>query len=67
MCSKRDIVIFLAGAMAFHTISHIFLAYMGLLPLVVWSINLTVQLNRYIVAASGIITLALLWWAHKLK
>lgn len=67
MCSKRDVIVFLAGASAFHTLSHIFIAYLGILPLTFLSIEWTQQLNIFAIVLNALITLALLWWAKNLK
>jgi hypothetical protein len=67
MCSKRDIIIFFAGVSAFHTISHIMIGYLGILPLTFLGIDWTVQLNIISIAVNAIITLLLLWWAKNLK
>ncbi len=67
MCSKRDVVIFFAGVSAFHTISHILIGYLGVLPLTFLSIHWTVQLNMIAIAVNAVITVALLWWASKIK
>lgn len=64
----RDIVIFLAGAAAFHTISHIALPYMVNLPLHSnWGIIITATMNNWTIVISGLITLALLWLASRLN
>ena len=67
MCSLRDVVIFFAGAEFFHTISHIVLPYFLTLPLDMKFMQLTVTVNYWAIAINAVITLALLWWAHKLK
>jgi hypothetical protein len=67
MCKKRDVIIFFAGVMAFHTISHITFAYFFTLPMQFSFITLTPTLNFWIIVASAIITGTLLWWASKLK
>lgn len=66
MLSKREWISFAAGAAAFHTFSHIVLAFSEL-PITFMSITLTQQLNLFAIIASGIITLALLWWLSKTK
>lgn len=67
MCSKRDVVLFFAGAEAFHTLSHIVLKFMDVLPIQFLSINFTQQLNMVAIIINAIITAGLLWWASKLK
>lgn len=67
MCSKRDVVIFFAGVSAFHTISHIMIGYLGILPLTFLSIEWTQNLNMLAIGLNVVITVALLWWAKNLK
>jgi len=64
--SKRDIVIFFAGIQTFHTLSHIAINYLGILPIEL-VINWTQQLNVLAIGINAIITLWLFWWASKLK
>ncbi len=66
MFSKKEIIIFLAGAEASHTISHIFINYLGILPLHFLWINWTQQLNVFAIIANAVITALLLWWASRL-
>lgn len=67
MCSKRDVVIFVAGAEAFHTLSHLVLNFSNTLPINAFGMTWTQHLNLYAIAINIIITVALLWWASKLK
>ena len=67
MCNLRDVLIFLAGAAFFHTISHIILPYFINMPLDVGFMVLTPKLNFWVIGVSALITIALLWWAHKLR
>ncbi len=67
MCSKRDIVIFLAGVQTFHTLSHILLSFTETLPIKVFSITWTQQLNLFAIILNGLTTLGLLWWSSSLK
>ena len=67
MCSKRDVIIFFAGAQVFHTLSHIILNFTDTLPINVFSITWTQQLNVAAIAINGLITVGLLWWSSKLK
>ncbi|MFZ5953851.1 MAG: hypothetical protein ACOYT8_01985 [Candidatus Dependentiae bacterium] len=67
MWSKRDTLIFLAGAFAFHTLSHFLLNFSGMLPFTIFGITLTSQLNWFAIIASGLITVWLLGWAAKEK
>jgi hypothetical protein len=63
----RDIVIFLAGALALHTISHISLAYAVDLPLSTKYGILTPVLNLWTIVFSGFLTVALICLAARLK
>ena len=67
MCTLRDIVIFLAGAEFFHTLSHIILPYFISMPLDMGVMVLTPTLNLLIIGINALITLALLWWAYRLR
>lgn len=67
MCSLRDVVIFFAGAEFFHTISHILLPYFITLPIDMKFMQFSVTFNYWAIAINAVITIALLWWAHKLK
>lgn len=67
MSKSRDVVIFFAGAVFFHTISHIMLPFYIPLPLNVDFMVLTPMLNWVIVIASAAVTVMLLWWASRLK
>lgn len=67
MWTKKDVIIFFAGAMAFHTLSHIMLHFATILPLTFWGIVLTSGLNMYAIVISALITIALLWWAARIK
>jgi len=63
----RDIVIFLAGAQFFHTISHIILPYFLSLPLDMKVITLTPSLNSWVIVVNALITILLIFWAYRLK
>lgn len=67
MISLRDIVIFLAGIMFLHTVSHIMVGFTIPLPFDFKFIVLTSYLNTWIIIISAIITILLLWWATKLS
>jgi hypothetical protein len=67
MPTLRDIVIFFAGAAFFHTISHIICPYFIALPFDAGFMQLTHKSNLVIIIISAIMTIALLWWAKKLK
>lgn len=63
----RDFIIFLAGAEAFHTFSHILLAYMVKMPMETNWVVLTPNLNYWAIIINGLITIGLLWYAKRLK
>ena len=66
----RDTVVFLAGAIAFHTVSHIWLGMSDLLPMSVPlmpSFTITQSINGVIIVGSAFVTVGLLYWAHRLK
>lgn len=67
MFSLRDLIVFLAGAQFFHTISHMLIPYFFKLPLKYKLGFLTKKLNLFAIIANAIITLLLLWWAFSLK
>lgn len=66
MIKLRDVIIFLAGAEFFHTISHIILPFFVALPIHTNIIELTYTVNYVAILINAIITLLLLWWATKL-
>ncbi len=63
----RDILIFLAGGEFFHALTHIWLAYSGLLPLHTSMVVLTQHLNLYVIIANFAIAIVLLLIAKKIK
>ena len=63
----KSIVIFLAGAEFFHTISHMMMPYFIKLPLHMHHMVFTPSMNVWAVGVNAAITIALLWWACKLK
>ncbi len=67
MLKLRDVLIFLAGAEFFHTLSHIILPYFVTLPLQLSFMTLTPNLNLFIIVINAIITILLLWWASRIK
>jgi hypothetical protein len=67
MWSKKDTIVFLAGAEAAHTLSHLFINYYCPLPIQFWSIMWTPQLNLIAIVVNTLITIGLLWWASKLR
>lgn len=67
MFSLRDFIIFMAGAAMFHTVSHITLAYSGILPVTVGSMEITSQVNMVAILINALITVGLLWWASRLS
>ncbi len=66
MWTTKEIVIFFAGAEAFHTISHLVIGYTHILPTKVWGITWDQKLNRIAIIANAVITAALLLYATRL-
>ena len=66
MFTTKELVIFFAGAEAFHTISHILIGYLHILPIKLFSITWTQQLNFWAILINAVITALLLWWASRL-
>lgn len=64
-CTKKHVIIFLAGAAAFHTLAHILFAFSGKLPMHVWGMNWTQGYNLVAIVVSAVITAGLLFWASK--
>lgn len=67
MWSKRDTLIFLAGAFAFHAFSHLTMHFAHMLPVTFYGITLTYSLNLYATVASTLIAIVFLWWASRAK
>lgn len=67
MFTLRNILIFLAGAQFFHTLDHIFLAYINSFPLNLKIIVITSTFNTAAIVINSVTTVALLWWASRLS
>lgn len=67
MFTFKNVLIFLAGAEFFHTLSHILLPYFVELPLETKVILLTSTINVWAIIINALITLLLLWWAKRVK
>lgn len=67
MWTKREILIFLAGAATLHTLSHVMLQFAAVLPLNFWGIIVTYSLNTYALIISALVTAALLWLISRTK
>jgi hypothetical protein len=68
----RDTLLFLGGAEALHTLSHVWMALGGMLPMTVpvfpsVAVTLTEGVNLFAIFANGLITAGLLYGAHRLK
>lgn len=63
--SKRDWLIFAAGAQAFHTFSHFMLGVSGSLPIQVFSFSFTQEYNLWTIIINAATTLLLLWLASR--
>ena len=59
----RDSLVFLAGAQAFHTLSHVYLGFSGMLPVEMHypSITVTQEMNVMAIVINGLITVGLLY------
>lgn len=66
MFGKRDVIIFLAGAAAFHAFSHIFLWMVLPLPIDFKFMVLTPGMNFFAILCNVVITVLLLVWASRL-
>lgn len=67
MCKLRDVVIFIAGAEFFHTLSHIILPYFITLPVDMKFMMFTPEWNHWAIIINAVITILLLWWAKRLS
>jgi hypothetical protein len=63
----RDIIVFLAGGEAFHTLSHLALPYFVKFPLTTSYVVFTASMNVWAIVINGVITIALLCLAAKMK
>ncbi len=64
-CWKHHLLIFLAGAEAFHTLSHILLAYSGTLPVQIFGYDWGANANFWAIIINALITVGLLYWAKR--
>lgn len=67
MLKLREVVIFVAGAEFFHTLSHVILPYFVSLPINMKFMILTPTINVWAIIINTVITVALLWWASRLR
>lgn len=67
MFKFRELIIFISGAEFFHTLSHIILPFIIKLPLDMDFMILTPTLNISIILINAIITIALIYWASRIK
>jgi hypothetical protein len=66
MFTKKDWIMFAAGAEAFHTISHAVLPLTNCMPIKFFFITVGPTTNLVFIAVNAVITALLLWWASKL-
>ncbi len=66
MFSFRDFLVFLAGGVMVHLLSHITLAVSGVLPVTVGGMEITSQINMVAIVINILIMVGLLWWANRL-
>lgn len=64
MASKRDVIIFFAGAQCFHTLSHGLMYWINK-PIDVGFMIVTPGLNFWSMVFNGLIAVWLLWWASR--
>jgi hypothetical protein len=64
----RDVLLFFAGAEAFHTLSHVWLGLSGMLPMEIQfpSITITQNLNVIAIVVNALVTVVLLYGAKRL-
>jgi hypothetical protein len=65
MFNLRHLLIFVAGALFFATMTHVLLPYFIQLPITVNDVTVTSTLNNWSIAVNALITLGLLWWAYR--
>jgi hypothetical protein len=63
----RDVVVFLAGAEFFHTLSHVMLAYSVTFPWQTKHMLVTQAVNNKAILINAAVTVALLWWASRIR
>lgn len=64
MWSKKEIIIFVAGAQTFHTLTHILINFTGTLPIKFFFINWTWGLNFIGIIVNILITIVLFTWIY---
>lgn len=67
MLTLKNVLIFFAGFEAYHALMHVMLPFLVDLPLQMKGFVLTPSLNTWGIVVNGIIALALLWWASRVK
>lgn len=63
----RELVIFLAGAQFFNTLSHIALPFYVDLPLQTRFFDFTSTMNMWAIIINGLIAIALFYWVSRLR
>ena len=65
----RDALVFLAGAAAFHALSHVWLGLSGMLPMAISfpSMTITSGLNLFAIVVNVLIAVGLLYGAKRLR
>jgi hypothetical protein len=65
----RDTLVFLAGAEAFHTLTHVWWGLSGMLPMEIPfpPITMTAGLNAFAIVINGLIMAGLLYWATRFR
>lgn len=60
VCSKKHFMYFLAGAAAWEAFGHVLIHFSNKLPIDIFGITLTQQLNTIIIVVAGVISVGLL-------
>lgn len=63
MWQAKEIIIFFAGAEAFHTLTHIVISFSGILPVKFFFINWDQRLNLFAIISNAVMTALLLFLA----
>jgi len=66
MCTKKQVLIFLAGAEAFHSLGHLHLWLSNQTVAVAW-MTLSPTWSRGSFIVNGLIAIGFLYWASKIK
>jgi hypothetical protein len=65
MWTKKELIIFFAGAETFHTLSHILLYWS--VPFTFWGITISPALNMWAIIINAAVTIWLFMWLKQLQ